>query len=49
VLCLFEAADDEVVRQVARAGLPFEQLSTVVDETDDLAAANTHPNREEGS
>ena len=33
LLCLFEAADEALVREVyARAGLPFERLSAVVRE-----------------
>jgi Protein of unknown function (DUF4242) len=49
LLCVLEAADEELVRATyARAGIPFERLSTVIREGGDGWAAHTDVSREEG-
>lgn len=48
LLCVLEAATEELVRETyARAGIPFERLSTVIPEGDRGWAAITQEVREE--
>jgi len=48
LLCVLEAATEELVRETyARAGLPFERLSTVIPEGERGWAAVSHEGQEE--
>ena len=46
LLCLLEAASEELVREIlARAGVPFERLSTAVSDGDEAVRATTAARR----
>ena len=49
LLCVLEAATEELVREAyARAGIPFERLSTVIPEGEHGWVADTYEHEQEG-